>query len=175
MGTRIFNIRPVEEKDLSLLANHRNQENTYGNLTSSLPVWPHYQKSWLQGLGERNMYFMINVTEFSLKEVGILRLTDIDWQNSNAAIGLDIFSRFRGMGYGKEAFKFAVDHFFLRFNFHRLWLLVSGENIPAQKIYTNAGFKEEGIMRNQLFKNGKYVDYIMMGILREEWASSIQT
>lgn len=37
------------------------------------------------------------------------------------------------------------------------------------KCYLKCGFKEEGRMRQKLFKNGRYNDVIKMAILKEEY------
>lgn len=34
------------------------------------------------------------------------------------------------------------------------------------------GFKREGVCRQSVLKNGKYVDEYIYGLLREEWKSS---
>ena len=42
-------------------------------------------------------------------------------------------------------------------------------NPRAMKTYEAAGFIREGVLRQEIFKNGRYIDVIMMGILQNEW------
>ncbi len=42
-------------------------------------------------------------------------------------------------------------------------------NERAYKSYLKCGFKEEGRLRQRIFRNGKYHDEILMGLLREEY------
>lgn len=165
-----YSLRPVGEEDLPLLAFHRNSPRTWENLTVSLPVWPHKQTHWLDGLGMGDMYFISSVQSVNKKwDVGILRITDIDWQNRNAAIGVDTFEGYRGKGYGTRFFDMGVSLCFEEFNLHRLWLMVLDTNDIAYKIYANAGFTTEGRLKDHIFRHDEYHDYILMGLTCDEW------
>ncbi|RLL42056.1 N-acetyltransferase [Oceanobacillus piezotolerans] len=50
---------------------------------------------------------------------------------------------------------------------HRLELTVIKDNIAAIKLYEKAGFEREGIKRDSLYMNGKYVDEYYMSKLLE--------
>lgn len=39
----------------------------------------------------------------------------------------------------------------------------------AKKLYNRVGFKEEGVLRNAAYKNGKYENLIIMSILKNEF------
>lgn len=164
-----YSFRPVTEPDLLLLAHHRNQYETWANLTSPLPVLLHRQKKWLEEMGSSYLYF---IGTWQKKDVGVLRLTDIDWVNRNAAVGLDIFEDFRGGGHAKPLFALLCDYCFSQLGMNRLWLMVMDGNDRARSVYEWAGFKVEGRMRSHLFRDGAFVDYIIMGILKEEWDDS---
>jgi RimJ/RimL family protein N-acetyltransferase len=45
-------------------------------------------------------------------------------------------------------------------------------NKRAERSYEKAGFKKEGTHREHVFKNGKYCDLHIMGILRTEWGNN---
>lgn len=158
-------MRPVGLEDLDPLAEHRNQMETWRNLTSVLPVYPHRQNDWLNSLSERNMYF---VGFLSDKRAAFLRLNDIDYVNRNACVGLDMFSRFRGKGHGQAFFNLIVEYSFDILNMHRLWLLVKDGNEAARRIYEKVGFTQEGVLKEHLYRDGKYVDYILMGMIKGE-------
>jgi RimJ/RimL family protein N-acetyltransferase len=52
------------------------------------------------------------------------------------------------------------------------WLHVYEHNKRGIKAYENAGFKKEGVLRQDTYREGRYWDTITMGILREEWDAS---
>lgn len=76
-----------------------------------------------------------------------------------------------GGGQGDAFFRALVDHAFRDLGAARLWLDASAENPRAVKIYTRAGFREEGRLRQHWHRPalGRAVDLILMGMLRDEW------
>ena len=78
-----------------------------------------------------------------------------------------------GHGKGTEATRLVVDWGFRRLNAHRIWLGCNEENIGAVKCYEKVGFKREGVLRDDIFCNGKYVSAIRMSILENEWKSTV--
>lgn len=160
--------RPVDQTDLRRLEKHRNSPSTWENLTSSLPVLPNEQQAWLESLGKDSYYF-IAIDMRTHTDVGLLRITNIDWQNRNAAVGLDIFLEDRNQGHGSRLMPVLLEYCFEELNLHKLWLLVLDTNHAARKIYVNNGFVAEGKMYDMIFRHGHYHDYIMMGIVEGEY------
>jgi len=54
-------------------------------------------------------------------------------------------------------------------NLNRVYLDVFEYNERALACYRKCGFREEGRLRQDLFKHGRYWDRIVMGILGEEF------
>lgn len=76
-----------------------------------------------------------------------------------------------GKGIGTEATRLCVDYAFTRLNAHRVWLGVNEENKGAVKCYQKVGFTVEGVLRDEIFVYGRYVNAIRMGVLEGEWKS----
>ena len=94
----------------------------------------------------------------------------IDWRNKLGHIGITIGEKnLWGKGYGTEAMQLLVNYSFQTLNIHKIELQVYDFNTRAIKSYTKLGFKEEGILRKSHYVNGKYVDLIEMGLLKDEW------
>jgi RimJ/RimL family protein N-acetyltransferase len=79
-----------------------------------------------------------------------------------------------GKGYGREAISLLIEYAFNMRNVRKLWLTTSATNKRALRCYGACGFVEEGRQRQQQWLNGKYVDEVYMGLLREEWLGSNQ-
>lgn len=159
-------MRPVNPNDLDTLASHRNQEGTWAGLTDALPIYEHNQKRWFESLSSNDFYF---IGYYEDQEIGFIRLTDIDYRNSNACVGCDVFYGYRGLGHAESLMNLVISYCFDILNLHRVWLLVADYNEAAKKVYTKVGFVEEGRMRQQLFRRGEYHDYVMMGLLRKDF------
>ncbi len=75
-----------------------------------------------------------------------------------------------GKGYGTDAVKTAVNYGFLQMGLNRIELRTWAFNTRARNAYANAGFTEEGRLREVVYFNGTHHDAIIMSILRSEWA-----
>ncbi|WP_096154171.1 GNAT family N-acetyltransferase [Bacillus sp. FJAT-45066] len=104
--------------------------------------------------------------------IGVTSLINIDTKNRNAECIIDIGEKeYWGKGYGTEALKILLDYAFLELNLHRVLLRVFSLNERAIHIYKKLGFVKEGVVRESLYRNGKWHDIITMGILKKEYTS----
>jgi len=170
-------LRVVEERDLEEMRTLRNSQSTWLWLTDVKQISKIQQKQWFEKLSLDNSteyYAIVEIkfefpAEFEGDFLGFARVKNIDSTNRSAMIGLDIKRNFRGKGIGTKAFGAIIEYFFQHRNFHRLYLMVLENNKIAHKLYKNAGFKEEGKLRQAIWRNGHWNDYIIMSILEEEY------
>lgn len=78
-----------------------------------------------------------------------------------AYIVVGIREKFRGKGIGKKLF-LELDLWAKENNISRLELTVMCPNSIAKQLYEKNGFEVEGIKRNSIFMNGKYIDEYYM-------------
>jgi len=105
--------------------------------------------------------------------IGNIKLGSIDYIHRYGDIGILIGDKkFWGRGYGGEAITLLLDYAFNRLNLNKVILGLFANHKAAIKCYTKAGFKVEGRTRKLLYFDGKYVDKIWMGILKEEFNRS---
>ena len=83
--------------------------------------------------------------------------------------GLAIHPVYGGKGFGSRMMKEIVQYVEQQ-GFLRIDLSVSVINPRAQRLYENAGFEKEGILRkyNHLASEGKFLDEVMMSWLSEK-------
>lgn len=102
--------------------------------------------------------------------IGDCGLFHIDEAARTCELGIGIGDeRYRGRGYGHDALRLLLDYAFRIRNFHRVWLSVNGDNERAIRAYRAVGFVEEGRLRQHAWSNGRYIDLVCMGVLRDEW------
>lgn len=98
--------------------------------------------------------------------IGIIGLKNTDYVNRNAELFLYIGDKNnRGKGFGADALKTMLVFAFEELNLHRISVEVFSYNTQAIKCYEKVGFIQEGILRESLYKKGKYHDKILMAIL----------
>ena len=101
--------------------------------------------------------------------IGTCGLFNIDRTARHAELGIGIGDReYWGRGYGREAVSLLLDYAFRLRNLRRVWLEVHSANERAIRAYRSCGFVEEGRMREHVWLGGRYVDNVIMGVLREE-------
>lgn len=72
-------------------------------------------------------------------------------------------------GVGTSITKVVTDYAIRTLGLHRVQLTASSLNQAAIRAYANAGYQHEGVMRQSGFRNGKFVDKVLMSVLSTEW------
>lgn len=102
--------------------------------------------------------------------LGLVCLVGIDMIQRKASFSLMIGDKQnQGKGIGTFATREILKHAFYNLNLHRVELDALETNQAAIGLYKKIGFVQEGIKREASYKNGKYVNLIMMSILKEEF------
>jgi RimJ/RimL family protein N-acetyltransferase len=102
--------------------------------------------------------------------IGHCGLFNIDETARHCELGISIGDKdYWGRGYGREAVSLLLDYAFRLRNLRRVWLEVHASNERAIRAYSSCGFVEEGRMREHIWLDGRYLDNVLMGILRDEW------
>ena len=68
-----------------------------------------------------------------------------------------------------RALRVLVNFCFHEINLNKVKLCVFSFNTCAIRCYERVGFKTEGVLRQEIYRKGKYHDTIVMGMLRCEW------
>jgi len=111
---------------------------------------------------------------FAIEADGILIgrcvLRNFDHTNQTCELGIGIGNAsYRDRGYGGDALRVLLDYAFRLRNVRKVWLVVNADNPRAMRLYTARGFVEEGRFRQHVWSNGRYIDLVQMGLLRDEW------
>ncbi len=80
-----------------------------------------------------------------------------------------------GKGYGTATLREVPRIGFEEMGLQRIHLTALAGNGRAIGCYQKCGFRHEGVRRRHQLKRGRWLDVVMMGILREEWEAENQT
>jgi len=117
-------------------------------------------------IDERNFYYLVKNNNLN---VGVIYLNKVDFYNRNAYFGL------YANQFGKTPYTAVVlEKALLKLAFevaslHTLKLEVIENNERAIKFYKRIGFKEEGKLRDFVFRDDKWFDVIVMGMTEGEY------
>jgi RimJ/RimL family protein N-acetyltransferase len=129
------------------------------------------EEEWVESQSSsKELYSFAIETLDDKKYIGGCGINNLDWKNSVATVGIFIGDKdYWGKGYGTDAMKVLVKFIFEQMNINKVKLHTFSFNERAIKSYKKCGFQVEGVLRNELFKDGKYCDEIVMGILKDEY------
>jgi ribosomal-protein-alanine N-acetyltransferase len=86
-----------------------------------------------------------------------------------AEIGYDLSPGFWGQGYMTEALRVVISNGFERMRLNRIEALVYIKNDRSIQLLQRLGFKQEGILRDYFYVDGKFYDHYIFALLRREW------
>lgn len=179
IGDRI-RFRAVEREDLPNFLEWINDPEVKQGLGVYLPLSMMDEEAWLEGVRKRppdEHNLVIEVKEKGTEEgqttwrmIGGCGYFKLDNRNRSSEFGIMIGDKsYWNQGYGTEAVRLLVKHGFDTLNLHRIYLRVLENNPRAIRAYEKAGFTHEGRQRQADYKNGRYLDLLVMSILKEEF------
>jgi [ribosomal protein S5]-alanine N-acetyltransferase len=77
-------------------------------------------------------------------------------------------------GYGTAVCELLCAYAFELLNLNKVWLGVNADNRGALRSYVKAGFAEEGRLRQEVYRNGRYHDVVRMSLLRAEYERKVE-
>lgn len=100
---------------------------------------------------------------------GLVWLFDLDQQAGHAEIGYWLTPEVHGQGIMTEAAQLVVEYAFEELRLHRVRGRALASNDASLGVLRNCGMTEEAVAREAAHVDGKYVDMVHLGVLREEW------
>jgi len=161
-------LRQIGVEEVEWVRKMHNDPDILKMLADPVPVTPARQKAWYASLLKSKKSQRLIVVHDE-KLVGLVRIDDLDLNNKSVCIGLDIHKKYRGKGHAVKIYNLLLDYFFEKAGMHRCWLFVADYNTIARYLYAKLGFQYEGRAREALYRFGKFHDYHMMSILKNEY------
>ena len=110
------------------------------------------------------------IVKDTARHVGNIALQKIDVISKHAEYSIIVGNKqYWGKGVAGDASRVILRYAFSTLDLHRIYCGTSVANIPMQKLAASLGFIEEGRLRQEEFKDGKFNDVILYGLLRDEF------
>ena len=165
-------LRALTMDDARITWKWRNQEEVRNDFSGHpFPVSYEEELAWY----EKNIKVNFPNTSFGVEEVkasslvGMTFLKNINMIFRHAEFSILIDSAQKGKGYGKEACYKTLEFGFRHLGLNKIYLKVRTDNTSALRIYEACGFKVEGTLREDIYKQGKFADQFYMVILVSEF------
>lgn len=102
------------------------------------------------------------------KFIGQCGFTAVSWKNRRGEIAIMLDRDAQGKGYGTDAVQCLCRFGFEEMNLHKIKAVVFAFNQAAVRCYEKCGFVQEGVLRDEVYREGKYHDAIQMALIRTE-------
>lgn len=162
VGKRV-QLREIEEEDLETIVMWRNDPEILKWLFSYLPLSMSKQRMWYKTYVEDDAQ-QIFVIEVEKTAVGTVGLDHIDYRNQRAELGILIDKNWQKKGIGRETLNLLIEFAWNEMNLRKIKALVLAENAAAVKLYKSCGFVEEGVLKEEVYKNGEFKNVIVMAL-----------
>lgn len=166
-------LREITRSDIPAINSWRNDKPTVDLLGSVFRyINIETDENWFDNyLKNRNNTVRLAVCmDGSIEIIGMVNLHHIDHLNMSAEFSLQIGNTTeRGKGIGLQATKMLIHHAFYDLNLQRIYAYVLESNIASRKMFTKAGFEEEGLLKSSVYKNSKFRDQIIFALLKKDF------
>ena len=122
----------------------------------------------IQRFHEMPRHFLINAWDGDLCVGEALCMGGQFLRNKHGGrVGVGVLATHYGQGIGKGLME-EIERISTEHEIRRLELTVMSQNERAHRLYRSMGYRDEGVNRQSLFVDGKWVDEIMMSKLLDE-------
>ena len=167
---KLVRLRAREPGDEPLLYRWFNDPEVTEHLTVRYPLSHAQEKAFIEGAAvsyDRATFGVETIAEGKL--IGGVLLEKASPENRRATLGIALGDKqFWNGGYGTDTMRVVCRFGFESMNLHRIDLEVYASNTRARRVYEKVGFRQEGVLREAVYKYGRYEDIVQMGLLEGE-------
>ena len=181
LGERI-RLRRNERADISKFVGWLNDPDVRRYLSLNMPISMASEEQWFENmlkLPASEQPFAIEIRKISPENetdawqmIGNCSFMNMDHTARSAEVGLFIGDKSCwNKGYGTDVMRLLLHFGFETLNLNRIFLRVDEANKGGIRAYEKAGFVQEGHLRQAVYRDGKYFDFLIMSVIRSEWNS----
>ena len=172
-GEKVY-LCPVEKDDLEQLRIWRNQSDFRKYFREYREIGKDMQMKWY----ETKVLNDPSTIMFSIRKVetdellGCCGLCYINWVHRNADLSLYIGwnnTYIDKEGYAAESCNLMFDFGFKELGLMKIWTEIYEFDTAKYELYSSLGMKQDGLLRNQYFHDGKWWNSRIISLLSSEW------
>ena len=165
-----YMIRDLQESDAPCIAKYANNRKIWINLRDAFPHPYHLTdaKKFLTQViqNQPRVVFAIATEEEAIGTIGLMLGTDV--HRFTAELGYWLAEQFWNKGIMTSAVKKLSDYAFDRFFLYLIYAEPYATNPASARVLEKAGFNREGILKSNVFKDGRVLHQWLYAKIREE-------
>ena len=164
-------LRPVMKTDLSSIVRWINDPEVRRFISTNFPQTEEDEEEWLRNLSKKKGKDVVLVVEtLEGVAIGLMGIHQIHDEDRTATTGALIGeSEYWGKGLGKDAKKNLLNYAFNTLNLRKISSRVIAYNERSLRYSLSCGYKEEGRLKAQAFREGQFWDVVLLAIFREDF------
>ncbi|MEX2159113.1 MAG: GNAT family protein [Dehalococcoidia bacterium] len=171
---KLVRLRAIEPEDRARAAAWLSDPEVTRYLTYR---YPSSDGDWMAGPPGPNGYangVWLSIDTHAGEHIGAVNLHRVHYEDRKAALGIVVGAKsYWGKGFGGDAVLTLARFAFDEMNLNRVWLTVVEDHAAAIACYKRGGFQEEARLRQEVYRDGRFLDFVQMGILRREFEALI--
>lgn len=173
---RKIQLRYFKKDDIKLKVKWINDQNINKYLHYDLPLCEERTLNWYQSIMSNSTRedFVYELEDCDKNiPLGLIGLINIDFKNKKAEFYIiNGEKKYWGKGFASKASIQFLKLMFLKHGLNKIYLYTEAENNPAQRLFESIGFQKEGLLKEDLFYMGQYVDRYIYGINRKDFITN---
>ena len=167
----VYKCRMLEVGDLEMVMNWRMSEHVTEYMNTDPVLTLENQKCWYDMLvASDQMYYWI--VEVDGVPCGVINLSDIDRSNKRCGWGYYVaVKKLRSFELAASLEMSLYDYAFDVLGLNKVSGDTFCENRASVEMHKLCGCETEGILKEHIYKNGKYYDVYVQSMLAEKWRS----
>lgn len=162
-------IRKFEKRDIPNKVKWINDPANNAFLHYDLPLEIGKTEAWFEKNKDRADRYDA-VIEVDGTPVGLIGLLSVDHTNKKAEYYVTLGEReYLGRGIAGRASRRLLEYAFTELGLNRVYLHTEVDNTAAIRSYERIGFRQEGLLKNDLFSKGRFVDRYVYGITKKDF------
>ncbi len=172
LQTARLRLRPFVADDASIVSQLAGTPDiALRTISIPLPYSLTAAKTWIAGLPHlyrtgAAVHFALSLLE-TKELIGSIALRQIDEKNANAELEIWIGIPWQRRGYGSEALQEVLNFAFDKLNLHRIYSYHVAGLEDSSGFMQKLGFFQEGVLRDALRKEGRFLDIALSARLAE--------
>ena len=170
IGKSVY-LRAMESDDIKLIVKWRNDPEVNKHFYEYAPL-SHDQQAdwWVKQRGRDDQFNWMICANEDKAPLGTVSIYDIDLRNRKAEWGrFYLVGDVRGKGYGRDVENLIHEYVFNHLNLNKLYCEVFADNAIVVNLHKKFGYKQDGLLRQHVFRHGEYNDVVALSLLKEEW------